>query len=312
MNKTQTIQQLIGAIYSAFDGVSRAGGVTYHQALLSDDYKSDEEVEAAAALDTETRWQEIPEQDLERACCLFYCNAESYPYYLPAYMIWTLLHIGEYTSTEDEYHDSAKIDRIIYVLRLRHENGRFYNDAVDYRLAQWSLFTPQQGRATANYLCFMAEHNRRNNGDFVADNAIAALNQHWGQFLEAGYRACTQCEAPMILTRPGDLAQKQVMSLAVEQGWDPVIADNGAHTVMVCPRGCAYLLWNLHRDIDSLVHIREVEIQEARQAAEQRQQDKAQAADTRWGETLCPHCGKLLRTWADEQHGCCGYCQHPL
>ena len=158
----------------------------------------------------------------------------------------------------------------------------------------------------------MAEHNRCSDGAFVTDDAVSALDQYWGQFLEAGYRACTHCDAPMILTRPDDLAQKQVMGLAVEQGWDPVIADNGAHTIMVCPHGCAYLLWNLHRDTDALVRIREVETQEARQAAEQRQQDKAQAADSRWGEMLCPHCGKLLRTWADEKRGCCGYCQHML
>src|SRR5690606_12817711 len=48
--------ELLELIETAFDGVMRDDGMTFHQALVISDYGSEEEFIAAIELDTETRW----------------------------------------------------------------------------------------------------------------------------------------------------------------------------------------------------------------------------------------------------------------
>jgi hypothetical protein len=50
---------LIGQIKDAFRGVSRDGGVSWREASVIDDYGSDDERDAARALDTEKTWMEL-------------------------------------------------------------------------------------------------------------------------------------------------------------------------------------------------------------------------------------------------------------
>ena len=56
--------QVIAEIDKAFDGVKR-GAVTLHEADVIDRYRSDKECKAARAQDTEGRWQDVPEADIE-------------------------------------------------------------------------------------------------------------------------------------------------------------------------------------------------------------------------------------------------------
>jgi hypothetical protein len=51
---------------TAHDGVELGEGVSLHQARAMDDYRSDAEVAAARALDTESRWQDVTDEKLER------------------------------------------------------------------------------------------------------------------------------------------------------------------------------------------------------------------------------------------------------
>lgn len=52
-------EALIAQITGAFRAVGRAGGVTWHEADVIDDYGTDEERTAARELDTERNWMEL-------------------------------------------------------------------------------------------------------------------------------------------------------------------------------------------------------------------------------------------------------------
>ena len=90
--KQQLRDELIAEIERAFDGVSREDGITLHQAEAMDDYyKPADRVAFARLKDRESRWQDVPDRDIERyRVILSYADAKALRYYLPAYMRWTL------------------------------------------------------------------------------------------------------------------------------------------------------------------------------------------------------------------------------
>ncbi len=87
-NRERSRQELIAEIVSAFDGVEREDGITIHEAIAIDDYKSDEEQLDARRLDTEKRWQDVPAEAIV-ACdsALSFLDSKSFRYYLPAFMV---------------------------------------------------------------------------------------------------------------------------------------------------------------------------------------------------------------------------------
>ena len=60
---------VIDEIALAFDGVSREDGTTLHEAEAIDGYASEEEQLRARQLDTDTRWQDVPPQEIQVASC---------------------------------------------------------------------------------------------------------------------------------------------------------------------------------------------------------------------------------------------------
>lgn len=98
---------VIASIVAAFVGVGRGDGVTLHEADVIDGYGSDEMRREARKLDPETRWQDVPEADIEHYhWALSFFDAEGFRYYIPAYMTWTL----RYAETSD----SISADYTIY------------------------------------------------------------------------------------------------------------------------------------------------------------------------------------------------------
>ena len=100
MNETLSDQELRAAIIAqieeAFDGVERDDGVTLHEARELDDYGSPEELAAARAKDTESRWQDIPESWIDKyADTLPFMDVKGFRYYIPAFMIWALKHYDD-------------------------------------------------------------------------------------------------------------------------------------------------------------------------------------------------------------------------
>lgn len=84
---------LIAEITAAFDGVEREDGITLHEAEALDDRLSDAEQRAARALDTDERWQDVPDKDIAWCCsALSFLDAKGFRYYFPAFMIYALKH----------------------------------------------------------------------------------------------------------------------------------------------------------------------------------------------------------------------------
>ena len=82
---------LIAEITAAFDGVSREDGISLHEAAGIDDYEySPEERGANRAKDTDTKWQEVPGEWIEKMglgdVALNYFDPKGFRYYIPP--IW--------------------------------------------------------------------------------------------------------------------------------------------------------------------------------------------------------------------------------
>ncbi len=160
---------LIEQITTAFQGVTRGKGVSLHEADVIDAYGSSKERAKARRLDTDTRWQDVPDADIEQYhWILSFLDLQGFHYYVPAYMVWSL----KYYKTSE----SASSDRIIYALDLYLSTSK---EMIEFRQSRFAVFTPEQCAAICGFLRFMAEHN-----DGYADGKAAseALEGYWGQF----------------------------------------------------------------------------------------------------------------------------------
>jgi hypothetical protein len=85
-------KDLITEIRAAFDGVSREGGVSLHQCPVLDDHGTAEELAAAARLDTDRDWSEVPDEWIQDRSIggLAFLDAVGWKYYLPAFMICSI------------------------------------------------------------------------------------------------------------------------------------------------------------------------------------------------------------------------------
>ena len=140
---------LIDEITAAFDDVSRENGVSLSEAWAIDDYGSDEERAVARRQDTETRWQDVPAEDM---CfgysCLNFLDEIGFRYYIPAYVVWFLRNMDN-EDPEAPSFSSNTFERLLYALG---SNGSGSLD--DRHLAKYRLFTPAQSRSIAHFLKF--------------------------------------------------------------------------------------------------------------------------------------------------------------
>ena len=146
MSNESRIDELIAEITSAFDGVVREDGITLHQAIAIDDWRTPEEQLAARQLDTEQRWQDVPD-DVIVACesALSFLDAKGFRYYLPAFMVCGLRNwgndVGRVVDT-CEYH-------------LLHESQKSLRQSEPASIASKYGFTDAQCRAIAQFLRFV-------------------------------------------------------------------------------------------------------------------------------------------------------------
>jgi len=158
-------QRAIDQITRAFDGVSREDGVSLHEAIALDDYATPAQRAAARALDTETRWQDVPDEDIEHgelALCFF--DPTAFRYYLPAYMIWSLRN-----SQTDQFHMARSLIFHLSLSLSRHP---------EYKLSRFRALTPEQSAAVCSFLRYTATRIDKR----YAERAHQALNGHWSEF----------------------------------------------------------------------------------------------------------------------------------
>lgn len=157
---------IIEEIVDAFRGVTR-GEITLHEADVIDDDGSDEEAENARSLDTENSWEEIPEEWIEHcSSTLPFFDPQSWQYYIPAYMIWTLKNF--------QVGDSITSDWTICTFDLSEDDP----ESKQYNMERFQQLNQKQSAAVCQFLRYMSRDNERVDGQV----AKKALQKYWGQF----------------------------------------------------------------------------------------------------------------------------------
>lgn len=160
-------QEVVNAISSAFLGVSRVDGVSLHEAEVIDDRGTDDERSTSRLLDTDTKWEEVPDSDIENhITTLNFVDPIGFRYYLAAYMVWALRHC--------DFSDSLSTNHTIYSLCLpTGERQRAW------KLQQFSLLNNEQSFAVLQFLRYFAEHTNGVSDDGAAQQAIS---DYWGRY----------------------------------------------------------------------------------------------------------------------------------
>jgi hypothetical protein len=158
-------QSIIHEIEAAFEGVCREDGVTLHEAEVLDSYGTDEERAAARKLDTDTRWQDVPDEWIEASdYVLNYAEAKGFRYYIPAYIRWTLANY---------YPDSSlTIGHVILTFAMRFEEDQ----------PKFELLTNDQRTAICKFLRYVAGQPDW----FEYSAAHVALSYGWGKYCDEG------------------------------------------------------------------------------------------------------------------------------
>jgi hypothetical protein len=149
-----TDRGVVQEIESAFRGVRRENGITFHEAKALDDYAMEDERVAARLLDRESRWEDVPDDQIEKSSgsILFYLDAIGFRYYLPAFMRWSVKNYGSGWVTADV-------------------TVRILDPSVSADTERYSGFTSEQAAAIVAFLRFVA-----NRGDTLAPAALGALS----------------------------------------------------------------------------------------------------------------------------------------
>jgi hypothetical protein len=158
------IPRLIAEIEAAFNGVSREEGVTLHETYVIDSGGNERWRAKARRKDTEMRWLDVPDEEIEKAsAALCFLDAKGFRYYIPAYMVWTLRN---YRTTS-----SLSADNTIYA---------FSHKTVDND-GRFELLDAAQRRA----ICRFLRHFTRSDPDeFIAYYAEVALQYGWATYCE--------------------------------------------------------------------------------------------------------------------------------
>lgn len=162
-----TSEQIVSDIEEAFAGINRGSSVTLHETDVLDACGSEKERARARKQDTEKRWQDVRDDDIENhQNALCFLDPDGFRYYLPAYMRWSLRYFKS--------SGSLSSDSTIYALGPSGNKG-----VTDWNRSRWEVFTHRQSQVILAYLRFMAEQ-----GEDYADSFMAelAINAYWNQF----------------------------------------------------------------------------------------------------------------------------------
>jgi hypothetical protein len=159
---------LLAEIEEAFDGVSREDGMTLHESIAIDDYKSEEEQRAARLLDTEKRWQDIPDDEIEgRESALSFFDAKGFRYYIPAFMTYALKHWGDDWGVTLSFCQS----------RLTRESQKSLRKSEPASIARKFDLNVAQCRAIARFLRFIVDFDVS-----MAEPANVEAVEKWEKF----------------------------------------------------------------------------------------------------------------------------------
>ncbi len=160
-----TAEELITLITEAFDGVQREDGVTLHEADVIDDYGTTEQRAAARELDSDTRWQDVPQDDIRCFSWIWsFLDSKGFRYYLPACLCFA---VKNYDSP-----DTDSPSTIIDQLDPNHLYGSFYDAHVEI----YSLLSRKEREAVCAFIRYMADAH----GEYADPNVL----EFWEFFVE--------------------------------------------------------------------------------------------------------------------------------
>jgi hypothetical protein len=186
VQQTPQVEALLDEIRGAFQGVSRAGGLSWKEAILADYYADEEEMAEARDSQTDSSWEELVDAPIwdedKTSLALVYLDPISFRYYIAAAMAMCLkgrsvlrwLPEG-LTLPEDLSQHRGKSFKIANPLRF---------DARRFWLDKWSILNERQCRCIRSFLEYMS------NVDILDPTArqtwSAALHSYWIDFGEGG------------------------------------------------------------------------------------------------------------------------------
>lgn len=173
--ETPKLEDVANAIYHAFAGVSREGGISLHEALILD-YSgtfdsTNRKHRAMKSKDRDQDWVEVPEADIAAGYQgLCFVDAIGFRYYLPAYIIWSLKNFGSRTSDTAQW--------TLYALGRGTTRSRW--EDFEEKL---SLFTVEQRTAVAQFLRYMLMNAR---DEIDEHNARQSYENYWKDWDSVG------------------------------------------------------------------------------------------------------------------------------
>jgi hypothetical protein len=163
-------ESVVALVQEAFRGVSRANGVSLHEAAVIDNHGSDAARRRARLRDIESRWEDVPGDDIrDHYSALSFLDPIGFRYYIAPYMVWALRNFDR--------SDSLSVDHTIYSL-----NPSLKPKIRAWQLERFALFSEQQASAVASFLRFMLE---RTNGRADDGAAGEALFDYWEKYEKA-------------------------------------------------------------------------------------------------------------------------------
>lgn len=164
---TEALKELVREIESNFKEVSRAGGISLHQAKVLNNRGTDEEFNLALSLDTDKHWSEIDNITLEKhSDTLFFLDPIGFKYYLPAYINYGLADIDANHRVNDMLYS---ITDLLLIDCTKDEN-------TNYRT---SLFTEEQKKAISHFLMIIILI-----GNYIdIKAALNAVIKYWKEYL---------------------------------------------------------------------------------------------------------------------------------
>lgn len=166
MSLEDQAKAIIRLIESSFAGVELGDGLTIHQREAIDDYRTGEEIKVARRLDPETRWQDIPEEKIEKyGTSLVFLDPKSIRYHLPAFMRFV---VQQWLKC----HYIGKGDAVLYGLADGPRSEGYYKDS-------FLLLDDVQNKAIATFLEFVSRVD-----SIYGDDAGKGLHHGWSAYLQ--------------------------------------------------------------------------------------------------------------------------------
>lgn len=163
-------EAIVAEIRTAFCDVQR-GETTLHETDVIDDWGTEEQCAAARKHDTESHWNQVPDEDIDAyPNTLCFLDPVSWRYYIPAFMIWTLRNCLSSNSLTSDF--------TISTFDLSDEHASL----SELEMERFGMLTDQQSRAVCKFLRYMAGDENR--GDCLVANE--ALRKYWGRFCAGG------------------------------------------------------------------------------------------------------------------------------